>query len=169
MLKLIQSIAGIKYLISTWFIDGKKQDKTLFKYIKSTEPDKSKFIIKAYSDNSAVISSFKTNKLIINEFNNYTYKDTETHTIIKVETHNHPTAISPFSGAATGSGGEIRDEAATGRGSKTKAGLCGFNVSNLNIPNFIQSWEKNISIAYPDRIASSLEIMLDGPFGGIIL
>ena len=74
------------------------------------------------------------------------YKDTDTHTVIKVETHNHPTAISPFSGAATGSGGEIRDEAATGRGSKTKAGLCGFNVSNLNIPNFIQSWEKDISI-----------------------
>lgn len=154
-----------KIFNSTWLIDGKKQDKTLFKYIKSTEPDKSKFIIKAYSDNSAVINSFKTNKLIINEFNNYTYKDTKTHTIIKVETHNHPTAISPFSGAATGSGGEIRDEAATGRGSKTKAGLCGFNVSNLNIPNFIQSWEKNISIAYPDRIASSLEIMLDGPLG----
>ena len=154
-----------KIFNSTWIIDGKKQDKTLFKHIKSTEPNKSKFIIKAYSDNSAVINSFKTNKLIINESNNYTYKDVETHTIIKVETHNHPTAISPFSGAATGSGGEIRDEAATGRGSKTKAGLCGFNVSNLNIPNFIQSWEKNISLNYPSRIASSLEIMIDGPLG----
>ena len=154
-----------KIFNSTWVIDGKSQDKTLFKHIKSTEPEKSRFIIKAYSDNSAVINSFKTNKLIIDESNSYTYKDTETHTVIKVETHNHPTAISPFSGAATGSGGEIRDEAATGRGSKTKAGLCGFNVSNLNIPNFIQSWEENISVSYPDRIASSLDIMIDGPLG----
>ena len=154
-----------KIFNSTWVIDEKRQDNTLFKYIKSTEPEKSEFIIKAYSDNSAVINSFKTNKLIINESNNYSYEDVDTHTVIKVETHNHPTAISPFSGAATGSGGEIRDEAATGRGSKTKAGLCGFNVSNLNIPNFIQSWEKNISVTYPDRIASSLEIMIDGPLG----
>ena len=154
-----------KIFNSTWFVDGQKQEKTLFQYIKSTEPEKSKYVIKAYSDNSAVISSFKTNKLVINESDSYIYKDVDTHTIIKVETHNHPTAISPFSGAATGSGGEIRDEAATGRGSKTKAGLCGFNVSNLNIPNFLQSWEKNKSIPYPERIASSLEIMIEGPLG----
>ena len=154
-----------KIFNSTWFIDGEKQNQTLFKYIRSTEPEKSKYIIKAYSDNSAVINSFKTNKLLINNDNCYVCKDVDTHTVIKVETHNHPTAISPFSGAATGSGGEIRDEAATGRGSKTKAGLCGFNVSNLNIPNFIQSWEKDISLSYPDRIASSLEIMIEGPLG----
>ena len=153
-----------KIFNSSWVIDGDKKNKTLFQYIKSTEPEKSSNVIKAYSDNSAVISSFKTNKLSINSDNNYVYKDTDTHSVIKVETHNHPTAISPFSGAATGSGGEIRDEAATGRGSKTKAGLCGFNVSNLNIPGFTQSWEDN-SVSYPDRIATALEIMIDGPLG----
>ena len=153
-----------KIFNSSWVIDGDKKNKTLFQYIKSTEPEKSSNVIKAYSDNSAVISSFKTNKLLINSDNKYVYKDTDTHSVIKVETHNHPTAISPFSGAATGSGGEIRDEAATGRGSKTKAGLCGFNVSNLNIPGFIQSWENN-SVSYPDRIATALEIMIDGPLG----
>ena len=148
-----------KIFNSSWVIDGDKQDKTLFQYIKSTEPEKSSNVIKAYSDNSAVTSSFKTNKLIIDSDNSYAYKDTDTHSVIKVETHNHPTAISPFSGAATGSGGEIRDEAATGRGSKTKAGLCGFNVSNLNIPGFEQPWEKNSSVSYPERIATALEIM----------
>ena len=80
---------------------------------------------------------------------------------MKVETHNHPTAISPFAGAATGAGGEIRDEGATGRGSKPKAGLSGFSVSNLNIPNFIQPWERN-PMGSPDRIASPLKIMIDG-------
>ena len=83
---------------------------------------------------------------------------------MKVETHNHPTAISPFAGAATGAGGEIRDEGATGKGSKPKAGLAGFSVSNLRIPNFIQPWEKN-DIGKPERIASSLQIMIDGPIG----
>ena len=154
-----------KIFNSSWVIDGDKQDKTLFQYIKSTEPEKSPNVIKAYSDNSAVTSSFKTNKLIIDSDNSYVYKDTDTHSVIKVETHNHPTAISPFSGAATGSGGEIRDEAATGRGSKTKAGLCGFNVSNLNIPGFEQPWEKNSSVSYPERIATALEIMIEGPLG----
>ena len=154
-----------KIFNSTWLIDGEKKEKSLFQHIKSTEPENSQYVIKAYSDNSAVISSFRTNKLFINKANDYEYKDTDTHSLIKVETHNHPTAISPFSGAATGSGGEIRDEAATGRGSKTKAGLCGFHVSNLNIPDFIQSWEENESLPYPKRIASALEIMIDGPLG----
>ncbi|MDC3386086.1 phosphoribosylformylglycinamidine synthase [Gammaproteobacteria bacterium] len=154
-----------KIFNSSWIIDGEKKDKTLFQFIKSTEPEKSSNVIKAYSDNSAVTSSFKTNKLIIDIDNSYAYKDIDTHSVIKVETHNHPTAISPFSGAATGSGGEIRDEAATGRGSKTKAGLCGFNVSNLNIPGFLQPWEKNSSISYPKRIATALEIMIEGPLG----
>ena len=135
-----------KIFNSKWIIDGKAEKKTLFDCIKSTEPENSPHVIKAYSDNSAVISSFKTNKLIIEADNNYSYRDTNTHSVIKVETHNHPTAISPFSGAATGSGGEIRDEAATGRGSRTKAGLCGFSVSNLNIPSFTQPWETNISL-----------------------
>jgi len=154
-----------KIFNSSWIIDSADQEKTLFQFIRSTEPEKSKHIIKAYSDNSAVISSFKTKKLIVDKDGYYVYKDIDTHSVIKVETHNHPTAISPYSGAATGSGGEIRDEAATGRGSKTKAGLCGFNVSNLNIPNFIQSWEENISLSYPDRIASALDIMIEGPLG----
>ena len=154
-----------KIFNSSWIIDNLVQKKTLFQFIRSTEPEKSKYIIKAYSDNSAVISSFNTKKLIINRDNGYVYKDINTHSVIKVETHNHPTAISPYSGAATGSGGEIRDEAATGRGSKTKAGLCGFNVSNLNIPNFIQPWEENISLSYPDKIASALDIMIEGPIG----
>ena len=154
-----------KVFNSKWIIDGRKEKKTLFDYIKSTEPEKSPHVIKAYSDNSAVISSFKTNKLVIQADNNYSYTDTNTHSVIKVETHNHPTAISPFSGAATGSGGEIRDEAATGRGSRTKAGLCGFNVSNLNIPSFAQPWETNISLSYPKRIANALDIMVEGPLG----
>ncbi len=154
-----------KIFNSSWIIDGKKKDNTLFQLIKSTEPEKSDNVIKAYSDNSAVTSSFKTNKLIIEKNNNYSYKNIDTHSVIKVETHNHPTAISPFSGASTGSGGEIRDEAATGRGSKTKAGLCGFNVSNLNIPGFLQPWEEDVSISYPERIASALEIMIEGPLG----
>ena len=154
-----------KIFNASWIIDGKKKDRSLFQLIKSTEPEKSANVIKAYSDNSAVTSSFKTNKLIINKDDSYSYEETDTHSVIKVETHNHPTAISPFSGAATGSGGEIRDEAATGRGSKTKAGLCGFNVSNLNIPGFLQSWEKGVSVSYPDRIATALEIMIEGPLG----
>ena len=95
---------------------------------------------------------------------NYLDNSELTHYLMKVETHNHPTAISPFSGAATGAGGEIRDEGATGRGSKPKAGLAGFSVSNLRIPNFIQAWEKN-NIGKPERIASALQIMIDGPIG----
>ena len=154
-----------KIFNSSWIIDEEKKDKTLFQFIKSTEPEKSPNVIKAYSDNSAVTSCFKTNKLIIDSNSSYVYKEIDTHSVIKVETHNHPTAISPFSGAATGSGGEIRDEAATGRGSKTKAGLCGFSVSNLNIPGFLQPWEENTSVSYPERIATALEIMIEGPLG----
>jgi phosphoribosylformylglycinamidine synthase len=93
----------------------------------------------------------------------YDYEEDLTHTLMKVETHNHPTAISPFPGAATGSGGEIRDEGATGRGAKPKAGLCGFSVSNLRIPGFERPWEGPES--RPDRIASALDIMIEGPIG----
>ena len=93
----------------------------------------------------------------------YGYRDELTHTLMKCETHNHPTAISPFPGAATGSGGEIRDEAATGRGAKPKAGLCGFSVSHLRIPDFEQAWEK--TSGKPERVASALQIMLEGPIG----
>ena len=93
----------------------------------------------------------------------YAYHEELTHYLAKVETHNHPTAISPFPGAATGSGGEIRDEGATGRGSKPKAGLCGFTVSNLNIPGYAQPWEGRYG--KPERIASALDIMIEGPLG----
>ena len=93
----------------------------------------------------------------------YVYRDDLTHTLMKVETHNHPTAISPFPGAATGSGGEIRDEGATGRGAKPKAGLCGFSVSNLRLPGAQRPWEG--PAASPDRIASPLAIMIEGPIG----
>ena len=95
----------------------------------------------------------------------YRYVDDDAHILMKVETHNHPTAISPFPGAATGAGGEIRDEGATGRGAKPKAGLTGFSVSNLRIPGFEQPWESN-AYGRPARIASALQIMLDGPIGG---
>src|SRR5690606_5887740 len=93
----------------------------------------------------------------------FRYHDEDTHILAKVETHNHPTAISPFPGAATGAGGEIRDEGATGRGSRPKAGLAGFTVSNLNIPDFGQPWEK--PYGKPERIASALDIMIEGPIG----
>ena len=93
----------------------------------------------------------------------YEYKNEKIHLLMKVETHNHPTAISPYPGAATGSGGEIRDESATGRGGKPKAGLTGFTVSNLNIPGYEQPWEKDNS--KPERIVSALDIMVEGPIG----
>ena len=99
----------------------------------------------------------------LNESNEYEFKEDNLNSTIKVETHNHPTAISPYPGASTGSGGEIRDEGATGRGAKPKIGLVGFNVSNLRIPNLLRSWEKNE--LKPSRIASPLDIMIEAPIG----
>ena len=132
--------------------------------IKSTYKNYSTGVLSAYSDNAAIISGegkkrFYPDPLTkeyksIKEKNNF---------CIKVETHNHPTAISPFSGAATGSGGEIRDEGATGRGAKPKAGLCGFSVSYLRIPNEVEKWEGQED--RPSRIAKPLEIMISGPVG----
>ena len=118
----------------------------------------------AYTDNSSIIEGSKIKRFYPNEKDLFKENLELTHYLMKVETHNHPTAISPFPGAATGAGGEIRDEGATGRGSKPKAGLSGFSVSNLNIPNFVQVWEKNY-IGLPKRIASPLKIMIDGPIG----
>jgi len=118
----------------------------------------------AYSDNSSVIEGAQIERFYPRADGSYAYSSELTHVLMKVETHNHPTAISPFPGAATGSGGEIRDEGATGIGSKPKAGLAGFSVSNLNIPGFEQPWETG-PYGKPDRIVTPLAIMLEGPIG----
>lgn len=154
-----------KIFNADWFIDGKKQPKSLFKMIKNTYENHSDGIISAYSDNSAILNGHKEKQLEINPKNNeYQEKTVETHLVTKVETHNHPTAIAPFPGAATGSGGEIRDENATGKGARAKMGLTGFTVSNLRIPGYVQPWEDPEKS--PDRISSPLEIMTKGPLGG---
>ena len=153
-----------KIFNASWVIDGKEQSESLFSMIRNTHKISPKKTIVAYSDNSSIIEGSMI-KRFYPDINGLYFDNSElTHYLMKVETHNHPTAISPFSGAATGAGGEIRDEGATGRGSKPKAGLAGFSVSNLRIPNFIQLWEKN-NIGKPDRISSSLQIMIDAPIG----
>ena len=154
-----------KIFNADWIVDGKTQSKSLFGMIKNTHQLHPGNTIVAYSDNSSIVGGAKVNRFYPNQNGVYGDHEELTHFIMKVETHNHPTAISPFSGAATGAGGEIRDEGATGRGSKPKAGLTGFSVSNLRIPEFIQPWEKDIYGA-PARISSALQIMIDGPIGG---
>ncbi|MBT8134166.1 MAG: phosphoribosylformylglycinamidine synthase, partial [Gammaproteobacteria bacterium] len=153
-----------KIFNADWVIDGVEQDRSLFKMIRNTYESHSEGVLSAYSDNSSVIASHKAKRFIANnETHRYDYHDEHIAMLMKVETHNHPTAISPFPGAATGSGGEIRDEGATGRGSKPKVGLCGFSVSNLKIPGNLQSWETDFG--KPERIVSALDIMLEGPLG----
>lgn len=154
-----------KIFNASWDIDGEAQDKSLFAMIKNTFEMHSDGVLSAYKDNAAVIVGSKGQRFFPNpETGEYEANSEDIQLLMKVETHNHPTAISPFSGASTGSGGEIRDEGATGRGSKPKAGLTGFTVSNLRIPGFEQPWETDHG--KPDRIVSPLEIMLDGPLGG---
>jgi len=153
-----------KIFNADWVIDGEQQDKSLFAMIRNTHQLSPRGTVVAYSDNSSIIEGGKFKRFYPGEQGRYGYTEDETHILMKVETHNHPTAISPFPGAATGSGGEIRDEGATGRGSRPKAGLTGFSVSNLNIPGFGQPWEG--SYGKPGRIASALQIMLEGPIGG---
>ena len=154
-----------KVFNADWIIDGVKQDYTLFDMIKHTHQSFPKGILSAYKDNAAVMTGGPGKWFLPDsEKKSYSFFNDDIHSMMKVETHNHPTAISPFPGAATGSGGEIRDEAATGRGGIPKAGLTGFAVSHLQIPDFVQPWEQ--SIGRPDRIASSLEIMIEGPIGG---
>ena len=153
-----------KIFNANWFIDDKEQSESLFSMIRNTHKISPQKTVVAYSDNSSIIEGSVINRFYPDGDGYYSDHSELTHYLMKVETHNHPTAISPFAGAATGAGGEIRDEGATGRGSKPKAGLAGFSVSNLRIPNFIQAWEKN-HIGKPDRIASSLQIMIDGPIG----
>ncbi len=153
-----------KVFNAKWWIDGKEKKSTLFDMIRNTyklNPDQA---LVAYSDNAAVLKGHKANRLLIDERNHvYIHREEVAHIVLKVETHNHPTAIAPYAGAATGSGGEIRDEAATGRGAFSKAGLCGFSVSHLHIPEFNQPWETDIG--KPKNMASALDIMLQGPIG----
>ncbi|MBE2895509.1 phosphoribosylformylglycinamidine synthase [Pasteurellaceae bacterium HPA106] len=153
-----------KIFNATWIIDGTPQAKSLFKMIKNTYEKTPDYVLSAYKDNAAVMEGSTVGRFFADTDGQYRYHNERTDILMKVETHNHPTAISPFPGAATGSGGEIRDEGATGRGSKPKAGLVGFSVSNLCIPHFTQPWEQPLS--KPSRIASALEIMLQGPLGG---
>ena len=149
-----------------FIIDGKKQRKSLFEMIKNTHAKRPQDTLSAYKDNSAVVRGFKTDVFSIDpKTNEYGFKKDQLEQLMKVETHNHPTAISPYPGAATGVGGEIRDEAATGTGSRTVAGICGFMVSNLRIPGFPQPWER-VYADFPTRLATPLQIMVDGPIGG---
>ena len=153
-----------KIFNADWIIDGESKDLSLFSMIRNTHKQNSTGILSAYSDNSAVISGPTAGRFYpVPETKRYAYHEEEMAILMKVETHNHPTAISPFPGAATGSGGEIRDEGATGRGSKPKAGMSGFSVSNLRIPGLEQAWETDHG--KPARIVSALDIMLEGPIG----
>lgn len=154
-----------KIFNADWIIDGKAQDKSLFKMIKNTFAMTPDYVSSAYKDNAAVMEGSMVGRFFPDhDAKQYHFHQERADILMKVETHNHPTAISPWPGAATGSGGEIRDEGATGRGAKPKAGLVGFSVSNLRIPGFEQPWEANFG--KPDRIVSALDIMTDGPLGG---
>ncbi|CAD5108089.1 phosphoribosylformylglycinamidine synthase [Zestomonas carbonaria] len=154
-----------KIFNASWDIDGQAQEKSLFGMIKNTYEMHREGVLSAYKDNAAVMSGFVAGRFYPDpETRRYGAVEEPVHILMKVETHNHPTAIAPFPGASTGSGGEIRDEGATGRGAKPKAGLTGFTVSNLNIPGFEQPWEK--PYGKPERIVSALDIMVEGPLGG---
>lgn len=172
-----------KIFNAKWTIDGKDQDTTLFGMIRETHKAHPQGTIVAYSDNAAIFEGAKVPRLYPRTPEGeafgrvFTEEEELTHTVFKVETHNHPTAISPFPGASTGSGGEIRDEGATGRGARPKAGLCGFTVSSLQLPEAPQGWENDKDVTNaadhtdkkygkPGRIASPLSIMIDGPLGG---
>ena len=153
-----------KIFNASWVIDGAAQAKSLFGMIRDTHAAHPEGTVVAYSDNSSVIEGAQIDRFYPRTDGSYAYSSELTHVLMKVETHNHPTAISPFAGAATGSGGEIRDEGATGTGSKPKAGLGGFSVSNLNIPGYTQPWETD-AYGKPERIVTPLAIMLEGPIG----
>ncbi|WP_426150207.1 phosphoribosylformylglycinamidine synthase [Pseudomonas sp. DC3000-4b1] len=154
-----------KIFNASWDIDGQAQEKSLFGMIKNTYQMHSEGVLSAYKDNAAVIVGHEAGRFFPNPATGeYGAVREPVHILMKVETHNHPTAIAPFPGASTGSGGEIRDEGATGRGAKPKAGLTGFTVSNLNIPGFEQPWEK--AYGKPERIVTPLDIMIEGPLGG---
>ncbi|STP44601.1 Phosphoribosylformylglycinamidine synthase [Escherichia coli] len=154
-----------KIFNADWVIDGEQQPKSLFKMIKNTFETTPDHVLSAYKDNAAVMEGSEVGRYFADhETGRYDFHQEPAHILMKVETHNHPTAISPWPGAATGSGGEIRDEGATGRGAKPKAGLVGFSVSNLRIPGFEQPWEEDFG--KPERIVTALDIMTEGPLGG---
>jgi phosphoribosylformylglycinamidine synthase len=154
-----------KIFNASWDIDGQSQEKSLFGMIKNTFQMHSEGVLSAYKDNASVIVGSVAGRFFPDpETREYAAVQEPIHILMKVETHNHPTAIAPFPGAATGSGGEIRDEGATGRGAKPKAGLTGFTVSNLQIPGFEQPWE--VPYGKPERIVTALDIMVEGPLGG---
>ena len=161
-----------KIFNADWVIDGKPQPYSLFAMIRNTHQQHPQGTVVAYADNSSIIEGAKIARFYPGKDHAYGHAEEQAHILMKVETHNHPTAISPYPGAATGAGGEIRDEGATGRGARPRAGLTGFSVSNLNIPGSIQPWEKCQeageagSYGKPARIASALQIMLEGPIGG---
>ncbi len=153
-----------KIFNASWVVDGKAADSSLFGMIRETHRAQPEGTLVAYDDNAAVIAGLDGQRFMADPATGvYSHHAEAINIQIKVETHNHPTAISPFPGAATGSGGEIRDEGATGNGAKPKAGLCGFSVSNLRIPQYTHSWEQHAG--KPDTIASALQIMIDGPIG----
>ncbi|KAK4992163.1 phosphoribosylformylglycinamidine synthase [Elasticomyces elasticus] len=153
-----------KQFNAKWFIDGVEKDQSLFAMIRNTHRAHPEHVISAYEDNAAVMQGENASHWAP-EYTSGEWKQTKevVHYLAKVETHNHPTAVSPYPGAATGSGGEIRDEGAVGRGSRPKAGLAGFNVSDLHIPGLEQPWE--LRVGKPNHIASSLDIMLEAPIG----
>ena len=153
-----------KIFNASWQIDGVSADTSLFGMIRETHRAQPGGTLVAYDDNAAVIQGHDARRLMANP-DSHVYEDCaeSANVQIKVETHNHPTAISPHAGAATGAGGEIRDEGATGNGAKPKAGLCGFSVSNLRIPGFTHQWEQHAG--KPSHIASALDIMVEGPVG----
>ena len=161
-----------KIFNADFILDGQVQPKSLFGMIRDTHKAHPEGTVVAYKDNSSVIEGAKIERFYPNAAENQAYRfhEEDTHIIMKVETHNHPTAIAPFAGAATGAGGEIRDEGATGKGSRPKAGLTGFSVSNLNIPGAEQPWEQysatEAAYGKPGHISSALDIMLEGPIGG---
>ncbi|SUA36024.1 phosphoribosylformylglycinamidine synthase [Neisseria zoodegmatis] len=155
-----------KIFNADFILNGEKQPKSLFGMIRDTHNAHPEGTVVAYKDNASIIEGAKIERFYprADEQQGYRFSEEETHILMKVETHNHPTAIAPFAGAATGAGGEIRDEGATGKGARPKAGLTGFTVSNLNIPGFKQPWEGGYG--KPDHISSPLDIMIEGPIGG---
>ncbi len=154
-----------KIFNASWSIDGEDQAHSLFQMIRNTHALGGEGVLSAYSDNAAVVQGHHAGRFYpAADSAEYGYSQEAIHLLMKVETHNHPTAIAPFPGAGTGSGGEIRDEGAVGRGSKPKVGLTGFSVSNLQIPGYQQPWEQDYG--KPGRIVSALDIMIEGPIGG---
>ena len=153
-----------KIFNATWTVDGVEKPRSLFSMIRYTHERHSKGVLSAYKDNAAVIEGSAASRFYPAAADGvYTSHDEDVHILLKVETHNHPTAISPWPGAATGAGGEIRDEGATGRGGKPKAGLAGFTVGHLHLPQAAQPWEQ--SLGRPAHVAPPLQIMIDGPLG----